>query len=626
MMSKVLNLTKAIIFLLRNYGYGPFDCPNWPIALSDPEQAKRVEGSKGQGACRFHRTSSFFGFVLLLPTLHARQLTVPFTAQRGPFNELFYELKDQNWRAFTWLQDHWRHTKHAYNNCGQTVNYAQLYFGKTHFSAQDAFANSTAQSPTNPLLATSVLGPRVKYKEAGFNIGAAFQRWHNECWRYGVRLKLPVRNVLICRLKSNGNGSSDLGGQTVADVTQERTEVINGQAIRSYAYRLDFLSRLPYACSCLGLNYNIANYRDTDFPFDLPVTLSNQDISNENGTPVSVIKTNGALPKGPLAIQQSVAQQLPILPADGSGLGQNGRARFDTSVNYLPLGSDPANQSMLFVVPSVADGNTVAPARVIQAQVDELLECIAPTAEAVFAQCGIDFSSRHIHGAGDFDTEFFLGHYLTDCLYGEAFFGITWPTGKRANNPLKVFKQPLGNNGHYAYTLGIQSLWEPCAEDPCSPSLRNWIVCKGDLSVSIVQKAAERVAAGFAGASVKNIGPTVPARIGWHYVTLHADVIITPPSRCVGISVGYELYHKSDDHLRFCRPAAIDCLGVQQQLDQAMLSRFTSVTSHKIRTEFFWDGFIFRIPTTCFIGGSKIVAGRNAPADGEFQFGFALYF
>ncbi len=559
---------------------------------------------------------------LLVHTIQARELRTPTILHRGPINELFLELK-RDWCANFWFGEYWRSAKKAFNECGDTVNYAELYFGQSQFNAQQAFANSTAQTPTNPLLATSILGPRIKYKEQGTVLGLNFQGWATDTWRFGVRANLPLKKVRIKRLQSCGNGSSPLGGQTTTNLTQERVETVNGTPVRSFAYRLDFLSRLPYACTCLGLNYLIVNYRDPDFPFDNPVTISNQDISNENGTPVSVIKSaNGTIPTGPFAISQQTAQQLPILSATGGiessgrNIPNNGRARFDTSVNYLPLGADPAAQSTLFVVPSVSGNQVVAPARVIEEQVDELLDCISPTAEQVFTDCGISFAPVCLQGVGDFDTEIFAGHCFSPCVYGEIFFGMSWPTGKRVKNPLQVFKQPLGNNGHYESRVGLQGLWEPC----------RYAVLKADLAVSIVHKATERVAASFAGATVKNIGPTVPASIGWNYFTLHADVILTHPSKTTGIDIGYELYHKSSDHISILKSSTLDCLGNCNRLSSRPLSDHTEVTSHKIRAEFFYDFCLFKREGDFFIGGSHVVAGRNAPRETDFEFGFTFYF
>lgn len=564
--------------------------------------------------------------------LEARDLRTPLILQRGPINQLLLELK-RDWCIDPWFGVYTKHAKNAYNDCGNKVNYAYLVFGKNCFSPQDAFAQSTASSKTNPLLTTSILGPRVRYKEQGVSIGVNLQRWFQSNWRAGFRSVLPIRKIRVKRLKSCGNGSSNLGGQTFADVAIEKTEVVGGVPVNSFAYRLDFLSQLPYACTCLGLNYPIVNYRDPDFPFDLPVTISNQDISQENGTPVSALKSiNGSPPAPPFAIPQSEAQSLPIIGSSGQ-LGAN-RGRFDTSVNYLPLSTNTTSQSMLFIVPSVANGNVVAPARIIKEQVDELLACIAPTAETIFADCGLCFDSQCIRGAGDLGTELFIGGYICPHFYSEAFFGLTWPTGKKVDNPHFIFRQPLGNNGHHEIRLGLQALWEPTfgietLEAPCAfapYSSCNWLLFKGDFTVSFVLPRTERVAAPFVDATVKNIGPAIPARIHWKAFTLHLDALISPPSRSYGIDLGYELYHKSPDHVQLICSSIADCLGNMNALSPQTLEIATQMTSHKIRTEFFADFCLGNIPGDFFVGGSWVVSGRNTPIDSDFDIGLTFYF
>ena len=76
---------------------------------------------------------------------------------------------------------------------------------------------------------------------------------------------------------------------------------------------------------------------------------------------------------------------------------------------------------MLFIVPSVVGTTTTQEARVIQAQVEEVLVCIAPEAEDIFANCGISFSSQSLSGAGDLDTEFYTGHFFSPCFYVEGY-------------------------------------------------------------------------------------------------------------------------------------------------------------------------------------------------------------
>ncbi len=313
--------------------------------------------------------------------VHARKITTPLDLRRGPLNKPYTDIFRKNpWLINFWTGGYERSATQAYNCSGHKVPLSTLFFNKANFTAQEAFANSTATSPTNFLLATSILGPRVKYEESGAVLGFDVQHYINDCWRLGFRASLPAKKIRIKRLKSHGNGMSDLGGETLdmAELFGQRTETINGATVKSFAYRLDFLSKLPFTCKpCPAAALPIVNYANTDFPPNNPITISNQDITNQTGTPVSALEsTSGNLPSGTWAITQAAAQALPELNGDGSNLPNNGRGRFDASIVYTPLGDSTSHQSMLFIVPSVEGNNTTQEARVIQAQVNEVLACI----------------------------------------------------------------------------------------------------------------------------------------------------------------------------------------------------------------------------------------------------------
>jgi len=447
-------------------------------------------------------------------------------------------------------------------------------------------------------------------------VGFDVQHFFDESWRLGFRASIPAKKIRIKRLASQGNGMSDLGGLTIDEFFGERTESVNGSTVKSFAYRLDMLSQLPYTCKpCPQSKLPIVNYADTDFPPNNPISISKQDVTNQSRTPMSALKsTSGSLPTGTWAISQTTAQQLPALDANGSNLSNNDRGRFDASVNYTPLQNAESNQSMLFIVPSVAGASTTQEARVIQAQVDEVLACIAAEAEDLFKNCGISFSSQCVQGAGDLDTEFYTGHFFSPCVYAEGYVGIRLPTGKRSDNPLFVFRPPLGNNGHYELKAGVQGIWKPC----------RWAALRGDITGTAVLKATECVAASFTGAQIKNIGAPVRAQVRWNYYLIHADMLFTPPN-CYGLGavIGYEHYHKSRGHLDFCVPAAQDCLGAIQPLSSCVATKNTRAISHKVRGEVFVELLNW---LQVFGGGSRVFAGSSVPKETEWYLGVNAYF
>lgn len=558
---------------------------------------------------------SLLVLVLASFSVEARRIFTPLLLRRGPLNKPYTDIsRSCPWQVNFWTGGYKRSATESFDCNGCEVPLSTLFFNTANFNAQEAFANNTAESKTNPLLATSILGPRVKYDESGALLGMDIQHCFGTCWRAGFRVVLPARRMRLRRCPSMGNGDSDLGGQTVGEFLSERTETVNGAQVRSFAYRLDFLSRLPLTCRpCPQCDIPLVKYADTNFPPNNPISISGQDITNQQGTPVSALKSaDGSIPDETWAIPQEQAQALPTINADGSNVVERGR--FDAEVDYTPLGDNTQNQSMLFIVPTVVDDALAQEAATIQAQVDELLACIDQEAEDVFTDCGISFKPQCISGIGDLATEFYAGYYFFPCLYGEVYAGLRWPTGKRSRNPLLVFRPSLGNNGHYEFKIGTQGIWKPC----------RWAALRGDITGFILTKNTECVASAFVNATVKNIGRPVRADIRWNYYILHVDMLVTPPN-CYGFGgvIGYENYSKGQDKLRFCRSTALDCLGNEELLSARTITRNTRATSHKIRGEAFIETWEW---LQIFGGGSTVFAGQNISKETEWHLGFNAYF
>ena len=561
---------------------------------------------------------SLFALTLLCFSLYGRRMLTPLLLRRGPLNKPYTDIsRCEPWRVNFWTGGYQRSATQSFDCNGCKVPLTTLFFNKSNFKVPEAFANNRAESRLNFLLQTSILGPQVKYDESGAVLGIDMQHCFNDCWRTGFRASIPVRSIKMRRCKSMGNGNSDLGGQTIDEFFGQKNETIDGTRVKSYAYRLDFLSKLLYTCEadCPGSDLKIVNYADTDFPPNNPITISNQDITEQSSTPVSALKnTDGTLPSGQWAIPQQQAQNLEPINAEGSNVPNGGRGRFASEENYTPLGENIPNQAMLFIVPSVAEENTTQEARVIQQHVNELLDCIDQTAEEVFEKCGITFKPQCIKGAGDLQTEFYLGHFFSPCLYLEGYTGIRWPTGKRVRDPQKVFRLPTGNNGHFEYKIGTQGIWKPC----------RWAAIRGDITGFFVLRKRECVASAFINANVKNIGTPVTADIRWNYYILHVNLLVTPPN-CHGFGgvVGYENYLKSRDNLRFCRKTALDCLGNEEQLSSSVITRNTRAISHKVRGEAFVQALEW---LQIFGGGCTVFAGENVPKTTEWHLGFNAYF
>jgi hypothetical protein len=506
---------------------------------------------------------------------------------------------------------------------------AALFFNTGAFTATQALAGSTAPSPfINPFL-NSLLTPRIKYTDSGVVIMVTAARHMNDHCDIGFRTQLPFRIIEVTPACNPGIGSSVFGGETIADVTEFKQENVGGATVDSFAFRLDFLSQLPADCQLPGLDIPFVNYHNASFP-DTAITISNLDVTDnidldnnplgpDHRNAVTVLQSNG-IPQGTLGVAQSLVQTLPALSGDGTSLMLYGRARFVEANNYTPLGANPLLESQMWIVPTVdvPRDELVSRARIIETQVERLLTCIQPSAEAFFTDCaGTSFSCQKESGVGDMDAEMFARYYWCDSSLVEGFFGLRIPTGNKARSHA-IFSLPLGNNGHTEVRVGGHVRWQPC----------NWFVFNGDALYAHACGATETVAAPFQGATVKNLGPYICANIAWNYVQAHLDATwYLMRTWCIDCSwhLGYEVYQKWRDQIHFNHFKATDCFSDLEPLNPCLLTRNTQVLSHKV----YGDLALESQPTewlACrlFAGFDIVVAGERAPKEHGFHVGAQL--
>jgi hypothetical protein len=235
------------------------------------------------------------------------------------------------------------------------------------------------------------------------------------------------------------------------------------------------------------------------------------------------------------------------------------------------------------------------------------------SAEAFFRNCCIYFcQADRIIGVGDLDVQLYGGYHQEQWLL-DLIVGARFPTGKQDKHPGQTLFFPTGNNGHFEFEVGINSGWHPI----------EWfgIMLKG--YYSHVFNHVEKKAAAFAGATVINIGTPVDANVSWNYGFAQLDFnFFHPKNPDLGGSIGYEIYAKQHDKVRFCQDTAVDCLGRTEPLDSCLLERNTNTLTNKIRGEFFNRFYYWEL----FAGASYIFAGRNAVQEIEGHVGVTVYF
>lgn len=577
--------------------------------------------------------------ILSFIPITARELRTPWSLQRGaqhwPFPRPVIDC-DQRWIIDTWGGGLHRQSDKAYLNkeTTKTENLSALIFGKENFVVADIFSPETVV--TNPLLSTLLISPRISYNENSAYFGFKFAH-KVDC--EGC-LQAGVRSVLTFRAIRTGLDDEMNLAETIEDVRQLQNDRIDGTALAgtisptiqdinntgghngpAFAYRMDFVNSLYLSTAGVPPFPKFLNFHDTSkTPADVTVNGSADIISNTTNNPVHLIKSI-TKPIGVYsAIQPVVNAALPFLNADGTN-GTEGQRMigFDQAIDYTPLATNTDAQRQLWFVPTLVAGGaanniiTVAPiAATMRDNIEQIIKTLDTPINFLKAS-GIDFSTQHIEGAGDWDNEFFINYQYCNTLL-EGFVGVRLPTGRKIKHPNRVFSIfSTGNNRHFEFRLGGVATWQP----------NDWFIAKIDALWSQVFRGNEKVAAPFAGATVKNIGPTIDANISWNWLQANLDfTFLVPASPCVGMTAGYEVYYKSSDKVSLKTTTATDFLGNIQPLDASVLEYRTNVTAHKVRTEFFHQGDNWEL----FAGWAHVFAGKNAPKETDWHIGLVSYF
>ena len=563
--------------------------------------------------------------------LRARELRTPLPLYHGyahfPLTHTNEEDGKETWYGQVWSGAWFRTADKAYSECHgrKRTPLSRLFFGASDFRGEEAFFGGEASVPTNPWLNISTMKPRVRYSEHGVTFGVTVNRQYKKAWNLGFRANLPYRIIDVDRYTDCCDQfSSELGGERLEDVVDYKPESFtNGDpavttGLVNYAYRLDFLSQLPFAVVGPAVNEPLVNYANDDFGDR--ITIANQDITGAEATAnVHAIKrADGTKP--PLNVPYgSSGNANGTINADGSGIAENQRGAFSSETDYTPLGTSRAAQKMLWIVPKIEfDGDVAAQtleAKQINGAVKSLLAVLDDSAEDFFTRQHICFQSQRNQGFGDLDTEFYANYTFSSPWWVEGMFGLRLPTGGRIKDPRRVFVMPRGNGGHVEVKLAVAADWEPEQVE--------WLKLKADVAYSHVFSRTERIAAPFKGATAKNIGPCVDAKISWGYFLGHLDLtFVEPDKKHCGVDIGYELYAKRKDTVKFECQKATDFQGVNRELNACIVEKFTNVVAHKFRTELFWECCNCNL----FGGWTHVFAGKNAPRETDWYFGLQVKF
>jgi hypothetical protein len=572
-----------------------------------------------------------------------------------PFHYPLAPVDDGLWSINMFADCYMRTADQGFGRCNGTnkVPLAQLFFGKTTFQGQEAFAGGIISTPGVAALKYVNMHPRFSYTEKGVNFAVETEkRWDDSKWRVGGQLSMPFKVIdlerNVCSATMVDTGTNNLNG-----LVCRRSETLLNTAVASVpttacvpAYRLDFLTNLglvEYGNHSVRIaEIEVAGslgHSDGGRPAVAALYSANGTCSTQQyATPRASLNALGV--NGISTMLGNTVDNRSVINADGTlTTGANAevnRAGFNNVTDYTNLGTLVGAQAKLYIVPGYdnnpLEGNTTrfeTEAAIIMDAIEDAISELESNGEAMaeqwFYNQGVKFcQDHHMVGLGDMDLDLYVGYDFTKEFWGKLVAGVVFPTGKKICDPLLLLAQPTGNNGHFEIKLGADFGWKAC----------KWLGFDLDASYNFVLQASEWRGAPFTGATIKNIGPKIQAKTKWGYFTGHFDIsVFHPENQNLGFTLGYEAYVKQCDKIKLCDTTAVQfpissCCGscavqnaTAQTLDCSILAQDTKRISHKIRGEVFHRWSYCEL----FAGASSVFAGKNIMKETECHAGVGIY-
>lgn len=526
------------------------------------------------------------------------------------------------------------------------VPLSTIFFGVPTFSLGQMITPGTL--PPNFLLANlTSITPTFDYNEIGAIFGANWETTVgcDNDWHIGVRARVPFRSLKTalnncCTLEE----SSSIADLYVLDnerlncpTCEPSVPVGSEETVQAvFAIRLDLASALFQQQSGVPPFTKLLVYGDgTANPPDRGDTqMVGIDITNVDPVRTSVYlieSDGGGIPTPPFGLIQPDVANLPELPPSGIGAGTGSRYVFESGINYAgsPIATNPALQRNFWIAPAINNSpedpalDLVNDADMIRNELNSLLQFhqinnISALAFLSSSTANLSFDTIENNGLGNFDLEFYLRHDLCDdCLghlFVEGIVGARFPTDSRVTATSNLLWVPTGNNHHYEAKLGGYIGWSPI----------EWFAVKADAWYYWVLSRKEIVPAPFAGATVANIGPGVPAKVKWQYFIGDIDFTFLIPclDSYVGFDVGYQAWVKQKTKVDLEVSAATSFFGTVLPLDATLLENRTKRVAHTIKAEIFRQTCDWQI----YAGWNHAIAGKNALNDTDWYLGLEVYF
>ena len=531
--------------------------------------------------------------------LQAYELRSPWVSERGPLSYIFETEKEDRYSLNLWTAMHARSANKAFKAHGTaTEPLTSLMFGKADFPLQEVLPNSFADLKGefyNSTIRTAVLHPRAQYNEKGITVGGRFEYpVYEDKGRIGVRASVPFRCIEIEREDWSGvtdNADTDQVvkyGYVLVDAANARSFAIRMDAIESARQSIDLNSLLNYATN---VKVGAAAIIDgTNVPKEKNIVF----VYNKNDGPPAFSPTQIVAIEGESKFEKFVIGQ--SLQNFDEGVFYY----FDNTKDYSAFADsvdktvtqqlkDQELKRHLWMVKVKKNPGNVSD----DTKLDTALSIVADEKTAGneylwLYNRGVDFKTERRTGLGDIDLDLFYEHRFTDEVLMEVMLGIRLPTGGSSHTAGNPYRPRLGNGSHAEVKLGAMVAYQPLA----------WMNMKLDMYYSFVIEGMEHRPAAFEGAQVRHLGPEADAKVDWGYFVGRLDFnFFHPETKSLSSLIGYEVFLKQQDHVRFRKTKMNSWLGRtwnktagafvdnEGTLSNAVAEKDTDAIGHKVRAE-----------------------------------------
>jgi hypothetical protein len=569
---------------------------------------------------------------------HAFEVRSPWLSERGPLAYVFETEKEDKYSLNIWKAMYNKSASKAFKEHGtETHPLTALYFGKADFPMTQIFENSLVPLEMEnyiPALRLATLHPRAQYNERGITIGGRFEYpvYENK-GRIGVRASIPFRCIEIEREDFSGTpGSGDLSDIVVSDYTDlvvgdQFSESIRLDALEALRASTDYNSFVNYNGVTIGSSdqdvstLDIADQLAIRYVKNGPPRFKKESAVLNTATFVAINKDTKFQEGVYYTFDNQLANKVPQFADSFLGKSLSDILRDQNIKSHLWASK-------------LTDGTDIGQNTPIDDAIEmgiTHLQFIQENAYAWLRDHGVEFNSERRTGLGDIDLDLFYEHRFFDQLIGEVMIGLRLPTGGSSKYHASPYHPHLGNGSHVELRLGALLAYQPL----------DWMNMKLDMYYSFALENTEHRPAAFKGAQVRGLGPEADAKVDWGYFVGRLDFnFFHPQTKSMSSMIGYELFVKQKDHVKFKKAKMASWLGQFYQfdattpansafvdrdsaLDNTVAETDTDSMGHKVRAE---ASYRVNKYLEFFLGGSYVFAGKNVPNETDCHGGFRVNF